>query len=383
MRLSVRFSRVLLAALVLPGCAIAQQAGSPKASSTPPLPAQDAEVLRFVSRMEAWYPDSTFELKVDESHPTASGSYRVLQVDRACALKFLSGSTTLLVDGVTGSVWSGPIAKLPAEQMGAALEKLKPYVEGFLPRVLAENMGLQTSLSWDVEGRRAGALIPFLLHVQSGYGTYDKTGAVTADGKYLVLGPAMPWNEDPVEYRKKQLAGSSLVMWDHPGTKSPVEIVEFSDFECPGCKAKWPVIKTVIEKFGAKIRHGMVNFPLTTIHPWSFRAASAAWCVAKQDPEALLPLKEQFYSLQGQMEVSQVGPTADDFVAGRNLDEKAFDGCFLKPSSLEAVNDQLALGSELNVNATPTYFINGWKIQAPVEDWLVPFVKHLMKGEEP
>ncbi len=384
MSLSVRFSRVFLAAMLLPGCAVAQQAKKPTtAGNTAPRPAQDSELLRFVRHLEAWYPDSTYEVKVDKSYPTASGTYRMVQVDRTCALQFLSGSTSILIDEVTGSAWVGAVATLRTDQMGSSLEGLKPYVASFLPQALAQNMGLQTSLSWDVKGRRSGALIPYVLQVQSGYGRYPKSGAVTADGKYLVLGSAVPWSRDPVEYRRAALDASPLVMWDHPGKGSKVEIVEFSDFECPGCKAKWPVIRKVLDTFGTKVRHGMVNFPLTTIHPWSFRAASAAWCVDQQGPGMLIPLKEQFYSLQSQMEVSQVGPTAQDFVSGHDLDESAFQACFLKPASLAAVNSQLGLGSEMGVNATPTYFINGWKVQAPNESWLIPLVKRLMNGEEP
>ncbi|NIA11600.1 MAG: thioredoxin domain-containing protein, partial [Nitrospiraceae bacterium] len=217
----------------------------------------------------------------------------------------------------------------------------------------------------------------------SGYGWYFKPAAVTADGRRIVLGTPYALDKDPVAIRKKLLEKNPLVMWDHPGREAKVEIVEFSDFECPACKARWPLIAKTLTKLDGAVRHGMVTFPLTMIHPWAFRAASAAWCVASQNPVKLIPLKEQFYSMQREMDVSQVAPVARDFVAGNGLNEKAFSSCFLEKPSLDAVNRQIGLSQDLGVMATPTYFINGWQIQMPAKDWFLPMIQRLIAGQEP
>lgn len=377
MRVRPRFINVLLGCLLLPGLAGAQQAAATAA------PKQDPDILRFARRLEAWYPDSSFKVTTDQQEQTASGPYRIVQVDRSCSLKFLAGTTTMVIDEATGSAWVGPVANLPTDQMGPSLSGLRTVVADYLQEALARNLHWQVSVDWSVEGQRAGALIPFKLMVSTGYGRYPRLGAVTSDGRFVVLGPSVQWGEDPVAHRRELLHSSPLVMWDHPGSKPKVEIVEFSDFECPGCKAKWPVIKKLLDAEEGAVRHGMVNFPLTNMHPWAFRAASAGWCVAQQNKDQLLPLKEEFYSLQPEMEVAQVAPTANDFVTGHGLDEKAFAACFLKAPSLEAVHDQLALGCQLMVDATPTYFVNGWKVVAPEEDWLLAMVKRLVNGDEP
>jgi len=126
-----------------------------------------------------------------------------------------------------------------------------------------------------------------------------------------------------------------------------------------------------------------VSFPLTMIHPWAFRSANAAWCVSRQSPEALIPLKETFYSLQREMEVAQVTPTAVDFVAGQGLDEQAFLGCYLQNPSIDAVHRQMTLGNILGVRSTPTYVVNGWMVQVPAEPWFPEMVARLVAGEEP
>jgi protein-disulfide isomerase len=119
------------------------------------------------------------------------------------------------------------------------------------------------------------------------------------------------------------------------------------------------------------------------IHPWAFRAACASWCVALQDPQAMIPFKNTFYDLQREMEVALVTGTSVDFVVGRGLDEGTFRECYLRPPSINAVHQQLSLGQIMGVSATPTYYVNGWKIQVPDGSWFPAMVERLIKGEEP
>jgi len=343
------------------------------------------QVMRFVKRAIAWYPDSVFELVSNKRYMTPSGAYRIVEVRRTCASQVLTGSPTVIVDEVANTVRMGGIGELPPiQEAGAGPEAVRDFLSGFLPKALKESMGIKVAVEWDIGPRRPGALIPFFLVVDTGYGSYRRQAAVSADGKYLVMGSEMPLDQDPVAYRRRKLAESAVVQWDAGRTEdSAVEIVEFSDLECPACKGKWPIINMAVKKFEGRVRHGMVSFPLVMIHPWSFRAASASWCVGEQDPEALIPFKETFYGLQREMEVSLVTPTATDFVSGRGLEEQAFRECYLRPESIGAVHRQMSLGQEMNVQATPTYFVNGWKIQVPDGSWFPALVERLLDGQEP
>ena len=234
------------------------------------------------------------------------------------------------------------------------------------------------------EGASPGAIIPFHLVVDTGYGQFPKPVAVTSDGRLLIMGAGMPLEGDPVAIRRALFDDSDFVVWDHGGSgEIKVEIVEFSDLECPACKGKWPMVKAAMESSGAAIRHGMVSFPLTSIHPWAFRASSATWCVGAQAAEQVIGFKELFYDLQRDMEVALVTPTSTDFVVGNGLDEEAFKACYLRGASLDAVHAQLALGHRVGVNATPTYFVNGWMIQMPQDEWFADLISRLAKGQDP
>jgi len=373
----MRFRSYLITTL---GSLFVLGAAAQAAEGTPPEPAP--KVLRFAQRALPWYPDSTFELVENNRFQTPAGSYRVVTVERKCASQSLSGKPTFLVDEGNSLVWFGSVGQLPFKSAGVEPTGLQTFVEGFLPEAL-KSRNLRVAVEWGFGPQRPGALIPFDLVVETGYGRYRRSAAVTSDGEYLVMGTNMPLDEDPVAYRKKLLSESDLVMWDSGSAAGePLEIVEFSDLECPACRSKWPLVKELVDKHGEAVRHGMVSTPLLTIHPWAFRASCATWCVSQQDPQLLVPFKEIFYSLQREMEVSLVTPTAIDFVGGNGLGEPEFRACYLRDPSLAAVHEQLALGQRLVVQATPTYFVDGWMVQMPHSSWFPDFVNRLLAGEE-
>jgi protein-disulfide isomerase len=345
--------------------------------------AQDTDLLRLVSRAEPWYPDSMFTITADERSQTASGSYRLVTVDRQCDSQLLSGSVTVVVDEMAKLAWIGSVARLPFQDVGVEPGALGRFLQEMIPDVLRSSLRINTRVEWGDGPGSVGALIPFWLVVETGYGEFRRGAAVTSDGENFVLGTPFSLDEDPVAHRRQLLAASDLVVWDKGGDgEATVEIVEFSDFECPACRARWPLIKGELEANGAAMKHGMVSFPLTNIHPWSFRSASASWCVALQNAGSLVSFKELFYSMQSEMEVSLVTPTSLDFVDGAGLDGTAFTACYLREPSLDAVHRQMALGHQLGVSATPTYFVNGWKIQAPNESWFPGMIDRLVAGED-
>ena len=345
--------------------------------------APESEAVRFARLLGAYYPGSTYELVEDSRHETPSGAYRLVRVDRKCESQFLSGPIAMLVDEGSGMAYPGSIGRMPKDHPTGSLEKIKAYVSDFVPGALEASLGIRSVVSWNEMPVRSGGVIPFVLKIETGYGQTSRPAAVTGDGEYLVLGSGIPWDADPRAWRREILDGSDLVLWDHPGKGAKVSIVEFSDFECPGCKRKWPVIKKALETFGGAVRHGMVNFPLTRIHPWAFRAAVAGWCVARQDPEALIGLKEQYYAMQRDMELSLVPQVAHDYLSGKGLDTAGFDACYLKPPAIDTVLRQMALGYRLNIDATPTYFVNGIRVQGPKEDWFLDLIQRVMAGENP
>lgn len=358
--------------------------GGVAGAADPEEPALHPRAMRFMQRAIAYCPDSTFRMVTNTLHQTPNGAYRVVSIERSCAIKFLSEQPTALIDEDADTIWLGSVGELPGEMLGLEPQALKNFLSGFLPEALRASMNLRVKVEWDSSPRQPGAVLPLNLLVDTGYGSVRRPAGVTADGRYLVMGTELSLKEDPVALRRRQLASSDLVVWDSNGAdRATVEIVEFSDLECPACRGKWALVKQALETHRGAVRHGMVSYPLTTIHPWAFRAASASWCVAEQDPQMLIPFKETFYALQRDMGVSEVTPTSVDFVVGNNLDEQSFLSCYLREPSIPAVHRQMALGNVLGVRATPTFFVNGWMVQVPDNPWFPEMLQRLIEGEEP
>jgi protein-disulfide isomerase len=140
-------------------------------------------------------------------------------------------------------------------------------------------------------------------------------------------------------------------------TAAPVTIVEFSDFQCPYCQRAAPTLKQLREKYGEKVRVVWKDFPLTQIHPQAFRAAEAGHCAAEQG---------KFWEYHDKLFASQQALQPDflkQYAKEMSLDGAKFDACMDASKYAEQVRDNVAAGSQLGVNSTPTLFVNGRRLE--------------------
>lgn len=138
-----------------------------------------------------------------------------------------------------------------------------------------------------------------------------------------------------------------------------VEIVEFSDFECPACKLATEVVKTLDAKYGYQIKIEFKYFPLVAIHPNSFLAAMAAECA--NDQGKFWAYHNKLFSHQDSLEKSVLLQFAEDL----NLDINSFVACLDSGAKSKIVLADMTEGNNLGLTGTPTFFVNGEK----VENW--------------
>ena len=144
---------------------------------------------------------------------------------------------------------------------------------------------------------------------------------------------------------------------------APVQIVEFSDFECPFCKRADASIKAVLERYPDDVRLVYKNFPLdmscnsdmaAQLHPYACKAAVMARCAGRRDPQLFWRFHDAIFAggdlsdeaLDGL--AMELGVTGDDF-----------DACVSGTEVFDEVREDVALAAKLGVTATPTFFVNG------------------------
>jgi protein-disulfide isomerase len=141
-----------------------------------------------------------------------------------------------------------------------------------------------------------------------------------------------------------------------------VELVEFSDFECPYCQKVQPVLREVLAKFEGRVTHVWKDYPLP-IHPFAVAAAAAARCAQEQG---------QFWQYHDLLFAHQQALTPEDLkehASTLRLEPRAFATCVDTDKYRNQITEALKLASEYTVPATPTVFINGRMVMgvAPVE----------------
>ncbi|GLW11594.1 hypothetical protein Misp01_67220 [Microtetraspora sp. NBRC 13810] len=141
-----------------------------------------------------------------------------------------------------------------------------------------------------------------------------------------------------------------------------VTLVEFLDFECEACRAAFPIVEDLREQYAGKVTFVARYFPLPG-HFNAERAARAVEAAAGQDK--FDAMYQRMYQTQSQWGEKQV--PADEvfrgFAKDLGLDLAAWDKAYNDPATLERIKKDVADGQALGVSGTPTFFLNGQKLE--------------------
>jgi protein-disulfide isomerase len=147
---------------------------------------------------------------------------------------------------------------------------------------------------------------------------------------------------------------------------APVTLVEYGDYECPHCGRAYRVLQHVLQELGDDVRFVFRNFPLTEAHPHAEAAAEAAESVAAHGGE------EAFWAMHDLIYENQDALQADDLIeyaqaADVNPVDVAED--LASEAMRERVRQDFRSGVRSGVNGTPTFFVNGRRLDG---DWSDP-----------
>lgn len=143
-------------------------------------------------------------------------------------------------------------------------------------------------------------------------------------------------------------------------TESSVILVEYGDFQCPGCASAHPNVKTLLESYGDKISFVFRNFPLTSIHPNARAAASAAEAAGLQG--SYWEMHDLLYDNQTSWQNASVDERLNVFKAYAQeigLDLAQFETDLASTNVSNKISFDVALGTSQGVDSTPSFFLNG------------------------
>jgi protein-disulfide isomerase len=156
-------------------------------------------------------------------------------------------------------------------------------------------------------------------------------------------------------------------------------IIEFLDLECPACRHyNRQVLDSVRRLFGRDLSVTFIHFPLS-FHRFARISARASECAAAQGKFA--EFVETVYRSQDSLGLKSWGSFAAD---AQVTDTLQFVACVSATTPVPRVDSGVSLAERLEVTATPTIFVNGWRFeQPPSAGTLSSVIRDLLAGSEP
>lgn len=150
-------------------------------------------------------------------------------------------------------------------------------------------------------------------------------------------------------------------------TGSKVTLINYGDFQCPGCGAASSTIKAVTELYKDQLQFVFRNFVLTDIHANAKAAAGAAEAAGLQGK--YWEMFNKIYESQSSWE-SLTGTDRTDFFSNYakslGLDTTKFTTDLASTNVSKKIDFDKTLGLKVKVEATPTFSLNGTKLDSTV-----------------
>jgi len=146
--------------------------------------------------------------------------------------------------------------------------------------------------------------------------------------------------------------------------EASVTLVEFSDFQCPACLAVQEPLKQILTKYEGKVQFVYRHFPLSSIHKNAQMAAQASEAAYNQG---------KFWEMHDKLFITQanwqgIGDPREIFTKYAKelgMEEGKFVNDMESQTTKDVISTDLLTTTRYRLTGTPTFFINGIKIELP------------------
>jgi protein-disulfide isomerase len=252
-----------------------------------------------------------------------------------------------------------PVAVKPTPAASSVeLTPLQKSIEAYLRNLYAFGPDVQLTVSAPKETPIPG-LLETSVSVKTGEGSEDAKFYVSKDGKYLIRGDVSELAKDPLAQNRAMIDLKDAPSLGDP--KAPVTLVEFSDFECPVCRSLHDVMRGMLKNY-PQVRVVFKDYPIEVLHPWARTGALAGRCAYQQDPAAFWKMYDAIYDNQDIISAENAWMKMSEYAGQAGLNADTFRACMASPEAAAAVDASRANGQKLDVNSTPTIFVNGRRL---------------------
>ena len=150
---------------------------------------------------------------------------------------------------------------------------------------------------------------------------------------------------------------------------APILIVEYSDYDCPFCKAFHETMNRIIDEYGVtgKVAWVYRQFPIPQLHPNAPRISEAALCVGDiAGNDAFWTFSDLVFEERNTNEPTNV-TRLPEFAKAAGVDAAAFTACLESGRMKDAVTEDFNGGAAAGIQGTPQSFVLIGNQQAPIE----------------
>lgn len=182
----------------------------------------------------------------------------------------------------------------------------------------------------------------------------------------LVIGAVFLLSKPEFGYEQQKLipAGTATI----GNINAKVVLVEFSDFQCPACRAYQPTVDLINQKYGDRLLFAYRHFPLPQ-HQYSRLGAEAFEAAGEQG---------KYWEMYDYLFTNQ-DSLAQDFIlnagAKVGIDQNKYQERVKANKFADKIQKDWEDGQSLGINGTPTFFLNGKKISLKSPDDLQKLVE--------
>lgn len=237
-------------------------------------------------------------------------------------------------------------------------DELKKKVDAFVRNMFAFGPEVKLTVG-DFKESGVSNLLETNITVTIGQSKEDAKMWVSKDGKYLLRGEMVDMSKDGFAENRGKLDLKAAPVTGNPN--ATVTIVEFADFECPVCRQLHEALRGLLPKY-PQARLLYKDFPLEQVHPWARTGALAGRCAYLQDAKAFWKMYDYLYDNQDLISASNAWDKTVDYAGQAGLKTAEFKTCMTSQEAAAAVEANISNGKLLEVNSTPTVFVNGRRV---------------------